>query len=244
MLVQELIRFNRLLTVVRDTLRDIQKAIKGEVVMSMDLESMAGSMYNGTVPTLWSTVAYPSLKPLSSWVQDLLQRLAMYNSWILVGAPAVYWISGFFFTQSFLTGTMQNFARKHKIAIDELAWDFEVLSEISSNSTMAAPDGCYVHGLFLDGARWDKEGQVLAEPFKRQLNSVLPTIWFKPCQRSQVIRTGLVYPCPVYKTSLRFGVLSTTGRSTNFIVTVDLPSAQTEKHWVKRGVAMLTQLDA
>lgn len=242
-LVQELIRYNRLLNVMLKSLTDIQKAIKGEVVMSMELDSMAQSMFNGRVPDMWSNVAYPSLKPLSSWVEDFLLRLKMYSNWVKKGAPAVYWISGLFFTQSFLTGTMQDYARRHEIAIDMLAFEFEVLPNVDPDQIIPAVDGCYIHGLFLDGARWDAEEGVLAEPYKRQLNSPMPTIWLKPCERSKMARRGLIYPCPVYKTSLRFGVLSTTGRSTNFIVTVNLPSTQAEKHWVKRGVALLTQLD-
>eukprot|EP00341_Mesodinium_pulex_P015046 CAMPEP_0116986984 /NCGR_PEP_ID=MMETSP0467-20121206/63225_1 /TAXON_ID=283647 /ORGANISM="Mesodinium pulex, Strain SPMC105" /LENGTH=148 /DNA_ID=CAMNT_0004682695 /DNA_START=13 /DNA_END=455 /DNA_ORIENTATION=- len=63
-LTQELMRFNRLIEMVSTTLKDVQKAIKGLVVMSAELEEMGNSMVIGKVPTLWSKVAYPSLKPL------------------------------------------------------------------------------------------------------------------------------------------------------------------------------------
>ena len=79
-LTQELIRFNRLIEVVSFSLRDVQKALKGLVVMSGELEGMGNAMVLGRVPQLWARVAYPSLKPLGSWVSDLLERINFLGS--------------------------------------------------------------------------------------------------------------------------------------------------------------------
>jgi dynein heavy chain len=43
--------------------------------MSMELERMFNSFFNSKVPENWENVAYPSLKPLASWVADLIERL-------------------------------------------------------------------------------------------------------------------------------------------------------------------------
>jgi dynein heavy chain len=54
------------------------------------------------------------------------------------------------------------------------------------------------------------------------------------------------YHCPIYKTSTRSGVLSTTGQSTNHILNVCLPINTKEfdaEHWTLRGAAMLTMID-
>lgn len=69
---QECIRYNKMLRVVLKSLKDVIKALKGEVVMTAELEAMGTSLFNNEVPQMWSKVAYPSLKPLGTWVPDLL----------------------------------------------------------------------------------------------------------------------------------------------------------------------------
>lgn len=75
--------------------------------MTSELETLGNDIFDGRVPRLWASVSYPSLKPLSSWADDLSRRIAFLRDWVDNGPPHIFWISGFFFTQSFLTGALQ-----------------------------------------------------------------------------------------------------------------------------------------
>lgn len=252
-LTQELIRFNRLISIIARSLNEVQRALKGLVVLSSELEAMGNSMVNGQVPQMWSSVAYPSLKSLGSWVTDFLARLSFLQQWLDQGrSPAVFWISGFFFTQAFITGTQQNFARKYQLPIDQIGYDMVVMPA-SFSGVSKAEDGAYVEGLFMEGARWDTSKMCITESRHRELHVSMPIIHLLPKKRDDIepikdtdpSGTAHVYLCPVYKTSLRQGTLSTTGHSTNFVMSIRIPmaAAHRQKHWIRRGVALLTQLD-
>lgn len=144
-----------------------------------------------------------------------------------------------------MTGIKQNYARKYVIAIDQVDFAFEVMSDPKKyNLEQGAEDGAYIYGLFLEGCRWSVEDDTLSESHPKVLYTQMPHIWLKPMKMAEIER-GHSYQCPIYKTSRRAGTLSTTGHSTNFVMHTFLPMQKkhSEKHWVKRGVALLTQLN-
>uniref|UniRef100_A0A3Q3BGU1 Dynein, axonemal, heavy chain 6 n=1 Tax=Haplochromis burtoni TaxID=8153 RepID=A0A3Q3BGU1_HAPBU len=260
-LAQEADRFNNLLKVLRMSLITLQKAIAGLVVMSEEMDRIYTSFLNDQVPTHWANSAYPSLKPLSSWVRDLTLRTSFIQTWITRGQPKSFWISGFFFPQGFLTGVLQNHARRYSLPIDELNFRFSVVpayrdeeavcealrtlpigAKLNMDEELPEPqDGVLVHGMFMDACRWDDVGMVMDDALPRVMNTMLPVVHFEP-QQNYVPEPDL-YHAPLYKTSARAGTLSTTGHSTNFVVTVMLPSKRPSDYWISKASALLCQLN-
>ena len=239
-LTQELTRFNGLIGVIRTSLQDLKKAIKGEVLLSSDLEAALNSLKNGQVPEMWLKVSYPSLKTLGGYIKDLLERLVWFQDWIDKGIPGVFWITRFFFSHGFLTGAKQNFARKYSIAIDLLDYDFEIVQD--EENAKPPEDGINVVGMYLEGCKWNYTTLSLDESESKVLFVKCPMFWFRP-SKIEDFKNYQYYDAPVYRTTERKGVLMTTGHSTNFIIMLRIPTNVPPRHWVKRGVAVICSLN-
>lgn len=109
--------------------------------------------------------------------------------WITKGHPNSFWMSGFFFPQGFLTGTLQNHARKYNLPIDELSFKYQALTlyrkqedyynaalkeEESSLDEMVPKfnDGVVIHGLFMEAMRWDNDEMVVVDSNPGEMNPV------------------------------------------------------------------------
>lgn len=258
-LFQEIEKFNKLLRVLHTSLTDLEKAIKGLTVMSEPLEAVYSAFLINQVPDIWSKAGFLSTKTLGSWTKDFILRIEQIESWIQRGAPKSFWISGFFFPQGFLTGVLQTFARSRNLPIDFLKFDFEVLhgkvpQQMRIYETRTADGyeshdlfeglehaefGVNIHGLFIEAGRWSESEGGLCDAEIGELTNPLPALWLKP---SLEVVTGERYETPLYKTSTRAGTLSTTGHSTNFIVSVLLDSKKPQDFWILRGTALVTLL--
>ncbi|RUS78130.1 hypothetical protein EGW08_014103, partial [Elysia chlorotica] len=242
------------------SLENLKKAIKGFVVMSEQLENVYFALINNKVPAMWANAAYPSLKTLASWVKDLVMRCNFVSNWITHGAPKSFWLSGFFFPQGFLTGSLQNYARKYNLPIDHLTFKFNIVPVIRNQEAVAAQmaeirkgekiplddelpvpaDGVLVHGLFMDGFAWDWRLMLVGDSTRGVMNAPLPVMHMDPAMDYEP--DASLYVAPLYKTSARAGTLSTTGHSTNYVVPVYLPSNQPQDYWIAKGAALLCQV--
>uniref|UniRef100_A0A2H1VTU9 SFRICE_006427 n=1 Tax=Spodoptera frugiperda TaxID=7108 RepID=A0A2H1VTU9_SPOFR len=350
-LIHETDRFNTLLHLIHHSLNELQKAIKGIVVMSEEFEEVFTSFINNKVPNMWHKKGYNSLKTLGSWIHDLTLRVDFITKWLVDGAQPSSWVSGLFFPQGLLTGSLQSYARRFRVPIDALMFDFFPIPLYLSQDdiykqnnrkkslalvhTMPSPrrrradaapkprhvtknvpprrrrrrggglaatriyrvtvrrrrgdsavtascaralrvirgyrtisyqtagssnwmgipgeegpsayeylelpdDGVNIHGLFIDAGRWDIGLMRLVDPLPGQMNPPMPVVWFKPVLT--LPKPDPRYEAPLYKTSERAGVLSTTGHSTNFVLPVLLPSNHPQSYWIIRGTALLTQI--
>lgn len=170
-LIQELGRYNKLTDLVKSSLIYLKKTYEGIMPITPEYEVLGESLLENKVPSLWSKNSYSSCKSLASWVEDLYKRLSFFQHWIDFGRPKVFWISGFYFTQSFLTATLQEYARKNKFPIDTLSFSFEVLDCEPEESP---ENGALIKGLYLEGASWD--GSALAECKPRELYCEFPIV--------------------------------------------------------------------
>ena len=243
-LTQELVRVNALLTVVRSSLVNLSKAVKGLVLMSDELDNVGKALYDGKVPALWLKKSFPSLKPLGSYFTELTERCAFFARWVKHGVPTTFPLYAFFFTQAFLTGSKQNFARKHAVEIDKVDFDFATLVQDETfyvERNTKPEDGVYCFGMFLDGAAWDGDRKSLVESTPKVLYSPCPGIHMIP-SRIEDFAQIKSYDCPLYKTADRRGILSTTGHSTNFVMNIRVPSDADPDHWIRRGACLLLSL--
>ena len=145
--------------------------------------------------------------------------------------------------QGFVTAVLQAHARKHRVPVDAVYLNFGVTEYASGDSVPSPPaSGVFVDGIVVEAARWDPAAKCLSEPLPGVMTSALPVLHITPQHASAPSAAATPrYSCPLYKTAGRAGSLTTTGQSSNFVMSVDLPMrpGTHSDHWVLQGVALV-----
>merc|ERR1711975_70277 len=100
-LYQEIQRLQAVIHKVRTMLISTQQAIRGEVVMTEELQNGLQAMFEAKAPTPWVfTVAGDEfswiLPTLGLWFGSLLNREEQNRHWMEHGRPNSFWMTGFF----------------------------------------------------------------------------------------------------------------------------------------------------
>ncbi|XP_078257485.1 dynein axonemal heavy chain 17-like [Rhinoraja longicauda] len=230
---QECERTNILTTELKRSLKELNLGLKGELTITVDMENISNALYFDTVPETWSNRAYPSLLNLAAWFIDLLLRIRELEAWSSdFTLPNAVWLGGLFNPQSFLTAIMQSMARKNEWPLDKMCLAVEVTKKNKEDMTSAPREGSFIHGLYMEGARWDKNGGVLTDARLKELMPPMPVAFIKaiPVDRQE---TKNIYECPVYKTRTR---------GPTYVWTFNLKTKEKRAKWILAGVAVLLQV--
>ena len=143
--------------------------------------------------------------------------------------PKSTWLSGLFSPQSFLTAVRQTTARKNDWPLDKTVSQTEVTKKSAEEITAATKDGAFIHGLYMEGARWDDKSGSVEESKPKELYAKMPVVLVKAA-----VFTGAeqkdTYVCPVYKTQ---------DRGATFVFEAGLRSKTPQSKWILGGVALL-----
>ncbi|XP_058791425.1 dynein beta chain, ciliary [Phymastichus coffea] len=229
---QECERMNYLTNEIKRSLRELDLGLKGELTITSDMEDLETALFLDQVPHTWTQRAYPSLLGLTAWFVDLLLRIRELETWSTdFVLPASVWLAGFFNPQSLLTAIMQSTARRHELPLDKMCLQCDVTKKNKEEFTSAPRDGAYVHGIFMEGARWDVQAGIIIDSRPKELFPSMPVINIRAIpQDKQDLRN--MYECPVYKTRTR---------GPTYVWTFNLKTREKAAKWTLAGVALLLQ---
>jgi dynein heavy chain len=234
-LLQELERWNTLVDKMSLSLRDLRKALKGEIGMSGMLEELANSLFNGVLPKLWRRLIPQTEKNLGSWMQHFEKRHLQYWGWVKNGEPIVMWLSGLHVPSAYITALVQSSCRKNGTPLDR-STIYTVVTQYRDPAeiTERPSSGCYASGLYLEGAGWNHERGCLQRMTpKGALLQELPIIRIIPVETNR-LKLQNTFRTPVYTTQQR---KDATG--VGMVFEADLRSFDHSSHWVLQGVCLV-----
>merc|ERR1711959_175538 len=233
--LQEIGRMNVLLGEMQRSMAELQLGLAGSLNMSDSMETLLVCLRLGRIAPNWTKNAYPSLKALALWFEDLLLRVEQLGRWSkTLETPASVWITGLFNPMAYITAILQTTARAKDLPLDQMDIWTDILEEMEpTNITTIAEDGMYIHGLYMEGACWDIKKGSVAESAPKVLHPAMPVVNVRGLVHGSYSMDG-IYQSPVYTTSMR---------GPTFVFASTLKTTNPVNKWVLAGVCLLMNDD-
>jgi len=237
-LVQELERWEKLNVKMNRSLADLKKALVGEIAMSSELDELGTGIFNGQLPGMWRKLTPATDKSLGSWMLFHQRRYSQYKAWVDEGEPKVIWLSGLSIPETYTAALVQTTCRRYGWPLDKSTLYTKVTPHTSvSQVTERLTDGCYVTGLYIEGAAWDVERRCLVRQAPKVLVQELPILQIIPVELSKLQLHGTL-KVPMYITQQRRNAMGV-----GLMMDCDLDSNEHSSHWVLQGVALTQNIE-
>lgn len=237
--LQEAERMNGLLIFLRRSLDELTMGLDGSLNMSAAMEEVASGIFRNAVPGSWMaqmSTRVQEVYSLQRWFKDVVDRYEQLKAWTAgtLVLPKSVWLPGLFNPKAFITAVQQTYARANKLPLDVMRFQTEVTSKRMEDCTEYPAEGAYIHGLTMEGARWDVKNGVMADSLPKELRFVMPVIRVVPVTADNYDTAGY-YICPVYTNMQRANVYS--AQVSSFL----LKTEASPQKWVLASAALLLQ---
>jgi dynein heavy chain len=154
--------------------------LDGALNMSSAMEEVQNGIYRNTVPPSWMKVMSTRVQEVYSlqrWYRDVQHRWQQLDKWTSgkVEHPKTVWLPGLFNAKAFVTAVQQVYARANQLPLDVMQFMTEVCKAGPDEITEYSSEGAYIHGLSMEGARWDTKAGAYTRPLLSSTLAVLVT---------------------------------------------------------------------
>ena len=161
-------------------------------------------------------------------------RQSLYDSWVSDGEPKVIWIPGLHNPASYLKAIIQTTSRAKGWPLDKTD-TYTVVTNMMNESDVQEKlkFGCYLSGLYIEGAEWSIEEKCLVMQKPKTLISAMPLIMVIPAEAAK-IKLINNFKTPVYMTQSRKNI-----SGDGLVFEADLRTLKHPNTWVLQGVCMV-----
>lgn len=237
-LLQELERWNGVLGAMVSSLRDLRRALSGEIGFSASLEELAVALFNGKLPPSWARLNPATQKPLGAWMTWFTHRYKQYKHWTEQGEPKVVWLAGLHIPETYLAALVQAACRDKGWPLDKSTLYTKVTKYTDLSQVAEKPRyGALLSGMYLEGAGWDMERSQLKRQDPKILVTELPILQIIPVEANK-LKLANTFRAPVYVTQARRSAMGV-----GLVFEADLATQEHSSHWVLQGVALSLNID-